>query len=198
MNFVFTGAQIPTERRMMDNIRDMFDLRDVYHDVVNYGESNQERFTHRWLSFIGFFTGKPPPPLASPSLKSGSRKDEFARLVDGGKGGDVEMSHVPGIHAAGMDGRHMYGDRSGGGSRFADAGRRRERRNSDGEGGDGSSPKLGMGNGTGATSPRAGTPAGGVPRGERLFTLGGSSDEDEGVAMAPVGRESARFSKYRS
>ena len=49
---------------MMDNIRDMFDLRDVYHDVVNYGESNQERFTHRWLSFIGFFTGKPPPPLA--------------------------------------------------------------------------------------------------------------------------------------
>jgi len=139
----------------MDNIRDMFDLRDVYHDVVNYGESNQERFTHRWLSFIGFFTGKPPPPLASPSLKSGSRKDEFARLVDGGKGGDVEMSHVPGIHAAGMDGRHMYGDRSGGGSRFADAGRRRERRNSDGEG-DGSSPKLG--NGTSATSPRAGTP----------------------------------------
>ena len=112
----------------MDNIRDMFDLRDVYHDVVNYGESNQERFTHRWLSFIGFFTGKPPPPLASPSLKSGSRKDEFARLVDGGKGGDVEMSHVPGIHAAGMDGRHMHGDRSGGGSRFADAGRRRERR----------------------------------------------------------------------
>ena len=181
---------------MMDNIRDMFDLRDVYHDVVNYGESNQERFTHRWLSFIGFFTGKPPPPLASTeSLKSGSRKDEFARLVDGGKGGDVEMSHVPGIHAAGMDGRHMYGDRSGGGSRFADAGRRRERRNSDGEG---DSPKLG--NGTSATSPRAGmggTP-GGVPRGERLFTLGGSSDEDEGVAMAPVGRESARFSKYRS
>ena len=183
---------------MMDNIRDMFDLRDVYHDVVNYGESNQERFTHRWLSFIGFFTGKPPPPLASPSLKSGSRKDEFARLVDGGKGGDVEMSHVPGIHAAGMDGRHMYGDRSGGGStvrgrrattRTTKLGRRGRRR---------VQSEVGYGNGTGATSPRAGTPGGGVPRGERLFTLGGSSDEDEGVAMAPVGRESARFSKYRS
>ena len=33
---------------------------------------------------------------------------------------------------------------------------------------------------------------------EMLFTLGGSSDEEEGVAMAPVSRESARFSKFRS
>ena len=29
-----------------------------------------------------------------------------------------------------------------------------------------------------------------------MFTLGGSSDEEEGVAMAPVSRESARFAKF--
>ena len=103
---------------------------------------------------------------------------------------DVEMSRIPGIgslnnggseRSAG-DGR-VYGERSGGGSRFdGSSGRRRERRASDG--GEGASPR--------------GAGGGGVPRGERLFTLGGSSDEEEGVAMAPVSRESARFSKFRS
>ena len=188
----YFGAQIPKERRMIDNIADMFDLRDVYHDVLNYGESNQERLSHRWMSFVGLFTGTPPPPLASPSTKGGGHmrgqhESEFARLVDNNGrpigGNDVEMSRVPGIgslndppseRSAG-EVRGVRGERSGGGSRFdGSSGRRRERRGSDGgEGG------------------------GGVPRGERLFTLGGSSDEEEGVAMAPVSRESARFSKFR-
>ena len=186
----YFGAQIPKERRMMDNIADMFDLRDVYHDVVNYGESNQARLSHRWASFVGLFTGKPPPPLASPSTKTGlsrtTGESEFARLVDNPAGramSDVEMSRIPGIGSAG-DGR-VYGERSGGGSRYdGSSGRRRERRASDG--GEGASPR----------GPPGG---GGVTQGkEMLFTLGGSSDEEEGVAMAPVSRESARFSKFRS
>ena len=73
----------------------------------------------------------------------------------------------------------------GSGSRFdGSSGRRRERRASDG--------------GESGASPRERAGGGGVPRGERLFTLGGSSDEEEGVAMAPVSRESARFAKFRS
>ena len=98
------------------------------------------------------------------------------------------MSRVPGIGSASVvagsmsagDGRGVRGEeRLGeGGSRFdGSSGRRRERRASDG--GEGASPRDGRAGGGGVSV-----------RGERLFTLGGSSDEEEGVAMAPVSRES--------
>jgi hypothetical protein len=44
-----TGAQqMAPQRKFIDNVRDMFDLRDVYHDVVNFSESNRDRAVRKW------------------------------------------------------------------------------------------------------------------------------------------------------
>ena len=69
-------------RAFGDNVRDMFDLRDVYHDVVTFSESNKDEFwaevNFRYRSFVGIFTGTTP-------LKS-----EYIRVrdVDGAAAGD--------------------------------------------------------------------------------------------------------------
>tara|TARA_B110000977_G_scaffold191567_1_gene263840 strand:+ start:56 stop:1861 length:1806 start_codon:yes stop_codon:yes gene_type:complete len=51
-------------RSMRDNMADMFDLRDVYHDVVNFSESNKDEFWEslrfRYRAFVGIFTGTTP------------------------------------------------------------------------------------------------------------------------------------------
>ena len=61
-------------RAFGDNVRDMFDLRDVYHDVVTFSESNKDEFwaevNFRYRAFIGIFTGATP-------LKS-----EYSRVRD--------------------------------------------------------------------------------------------------------------------
>ena len=143
----YFGAQIPKERRMMDNIADMFDLRDVYHDVVNYGESNQAGCRTGGRRSSGYSrVSLPPPRLRRPKrVCREPRERASSRLVDNPAGramSDVEMSRIPGIGSAG-DGR-VYGERSGGGSRYdGSSGRRRERRGSDG--GEGASPRGGGG-----------------------------------------------------
>ena len=42
----------------------MFDLRDVYHDVVTFSESNKDEFwaevNFRYRAFVGIFTGTTP------------------------------------------------------------------------------------------------------------------------------------------
>ena len=51
-------------RAFGDNVRDMFDLRDVYHDVVTFSESNKDEFwaevNFRYRAFVGIFTGTTP------------------------------------------------------------------------------------------------------------------------------------------
>ena len=51
-------------RAFGDNVRDMFDLRDVYHDVVTFSESNKDEFwaevNFRYRAFVGIFTGSTP------------------------------------------------------------------------------------------------------------------------------------------
>ena len=44
-----TGAQqVVSQRKFIDNVRDMFDLRDVYHDLVNFTEANKDRLVRKW------------------------------------------------------------------------------------------------------------------------------------------------------
>ena len=51
-------------RTLKDNLRDMFDLRDVWHDVVNFSESNKDEFwgevSFRYRRVVGVFTGTTP------------------------------------------------------------------------------------------------------------------------------------------
>jgi|AntAceMinimDraft_5_1070358.scaffolds.fasta_scaffold09877_1 hypothetical protein len=44
------------QRKFLDNVGDMFDLRDVYHDVVNFSESNRERAMRKWERIKGVLT----------------------------------------------------------------------------------------------------------------------------------------------
>ena len=44
------------QRKFIDNVRDMFDLRDVYHDVVNFSESNRERAMRKLERIKNVFT----------------------------------------------------------------------------------------------------------------------------------------------
>lgn len=44
------------QRKFIDNVRDMFDLRDVYHDVVNFSESNRDRAVRKLERIKGVFT----------------------------------------------------------------------------------------------------------------------------------------------
>jgi hypothetical protein len=81
------------ERTLRDNVRDMFDLRDVYHDVVNFSESNKDEFwaevSFRYRAFVGIFTGKTP------------LKGEYTRVRDESVPGDGESLSESG-HARGQ------------------------------------------------------------------------------------------------
>ena len=72
-------------RKLADNIADMFDLRDVYHDVVNFSESNKDEFwaevNYRYRAFVGVFTGSTP------------LRGAYARVADGEGGtvGEIQM-----------------------------------------------------------------------------------------------------------
>ena len=83
-------------RKLADNIADMFDLRDVYHDVVNFSESNKDEFwaevNYRYRAFVGVFTGSTP------------LRGAYARVADG-EGGTVGE-----IHMVAHDGRPSSDD----------------------------------------------------------------------------------------
>lgn len=71
-------------RAFGDNVRDMFDLRDVYHDVVTFSESNKDEFwaevNFRYRAFIGIFTGA--TPLKSEYSRVRDENDENTDRVD--------------------------------------------------------------------------------------------------------------------
>jgi hypothetical protein len=75
-------------RTLKDNLRDMFDLRDVWHDVVNFSESNKDEFwgevSFRYRRVVGVFTGTTP------------LKGEYSRVRDepsGTGGGGVDSTN---------------------------------------------------------------------------------------------------------
>ena len=64
----------------------MFDLRDVYHDVVNFSESNKDEFwaevNYRYRAFVGVFTGSTPLRGAYARVADGEghrRRDSYGR-----------------------------------------------------------------------------------------------------------------------
>jgi hypothetical protein len=203
------GAQSTAPaRKLADNIADMFDLRDVYHDVVNFSESNKDEVwaevNYRYRKFVGMFTGSTP------------LRGAYARVADGEGGtvGEIQMRETDATSRGG--GASPTTADAAGGRTSVGGGRRRESDDLGTEvalfaGVAGTSPRAGAG--SASTSPRFssdGGAASAAPRGKgtnharpAAFSMPGVSaipgveNGAVGGAMAPVEREgrvgSSRF-----
>lgn len=113
-----TGAQQMTpQRKFIDNVRDMFDLRDVYHDLINFSESNRDRAVRKWERFKGVMTAMRygmQVPLgtaarggddALQSMQAYSRLEDPAEGgggVQGGRAGSEDRGTEVALYAGGV------------------------------------------------------------------------------------------------
>ena len=120
-----TGAQqLAPQRKFADNVRDMFDLRDVYHDVVNFSDANQDRLMRKWERIKGVFTAmrygmQAPLSGAARGGDDALRSIQaYSRLEDpsGGGGGGGGAAGEGGAGGSGVGGGGGEGQQRRGGS----------------------------------------------------------------------------------
>ena len=119
------GTTSGSARAFGDNVRDMFDLRDVYHDVVTFSESNKDEFwaevNFRYRSFVGIFTGTTPLKSEYSRVRDadggdddrgvGRRGASSPRRFGRGGGTAAELSGEFGKHGGGAGGGGAFSER---------------------------------------------------------------------------------------